>query len=178
MGVGVKKRATPSTARITEATVSYNIYCNFTNYGSALQTWALHQAIKKVAGDMIDPVLVDYCPEILADKDPLNPFANMWDKDEESRRMCELTMPAIRENYYKFDRFYHERFTRTSKRYTAQNFNGICKDEEISGFVCGSDTIFCPDEFGFDDGYYANYECIFSFSLPSTFLPFSLGKYS
>lgn len=46
-------------------TVSYNIYCNFTNYGSALQTWALHQAIKKVAGDMIDPVLVDYCPEIL-----------------------------------------------------------------------------------------------------------------
>ena len=141
-------------------TVSYNIYCNFTNYGSALQTWALHQAIKKVAGDMIDPVLVDYCPEILADKDPLNPFANMWDKDEESRRMCELTMPAIRENYYKFDRFYHERFTRTSKRYTAQNFNGICKDEEISGFVCGSDTIFCPDEFGFDDGYYANYECM------------------
>ena len=141
-------------------TVSYNIYCNFTNYGSALQTWALHQAIKKVAGDMIDPVLVDYCPEILADKDPLNPFANMWDKDEESRRMCELTMPANRENYYKFDRFYNERFTRTSKRYTAQNFNGICKDEEISGFVCGSDTIFCPDEFGFDDGYYANYECM------------------
>lgn len=27
----------------------------------------------------------------------MNPFANMWDKDEESRRMCELTMPAIRE---------------------------------------------------------------------------------
>lgn len=141
-------------------TVSYNIYCNFTNYGSALQTWALHQAIKKVAGDMIEPVLVDYCPKVLADKDPLNPFANMWDKDEESRRMCELTMPAIRENYYKFDRFYHERFTRTCKKYTAQNFNEICKDEGISGFVCGSDTIFCPDEFGIDDGYYANYECM------------------
>ena len=69
-------------------------------------------------------------------------------------------MPAIRENYYKFDRFYHERFTRTSKKYTAQNFNEICKDEDISGFVCGSDTIFCPDEFGIDDGYYANYECM------------------
>lgn len=65
-------------------TISYNIYCNFTNYGSALQTWALHQAIKKVTGDMIKSVLVDYCPEILVDKDPLNPFANMWDKDEES----------------------------------------------------------------------------------------------
>lgn len=53
-------------------TVSYNIYCNFTNYGSALQTWALHQAIKKVAGDMIDPVLVDYCPEIFSFKPEYN----------------------------------------------------------------------------------------------------------
>ena len=97
--------------------VSYNIYCNFTNYGSALQSWALCQSIKKIAGNIVEPVLVDYCPEILADKDPLNPFANMWDKDEESRRMCELTLPAIRENYYKFDRFYHERFTRSSKKY-------------------------------------------------------------
>lgn len=107
------------------------------------------------------PVLVDYCPEILADKDPLNPFANMWDKDEESRKMCELTLPAIQENYYKFDKFYHKRFERTCKKYTAQNFNDISTDENITGFVCGSDTIFCIDEFGgFDDGYFANYDCM------------------
>ena len=105
--------------------VSYNIYCNFTNYGSALQSWALCQSIKKIAGKRVEPVLVDYCPEILADKDPLNPFANMWDKDEESRKMCELTLPAIQENYYKFDKFYHKRFERTCKKYTAQNFNAI-----------------------------------------------------
>ena len=139
-------------------TVSYNIYCNFTNYGSALQTWALHQAIKKVLGNYIEPILVDYCPKSLADKDPLNPFENMWDKDKVSRKMCELSMPAIRENFYKFERFYNEHFVRTSKKYTAQNFNDISVDEDISGFVCGSDTIFCPDEFGIDDGYYANYE--------------------
>ena len=101
--------------------VSYNIYCNFTNYGSALQSWALCQSIKKIAGNIVEPVLVDYCPEILADKDPLNPVANMWDKDEESRKMCELTLPAIKENYYKFDKFYHKRFERTCKKYTAQN---------------------------------------------------------
>jgi hypothetical protein len=136
-------------------TVSYNIYCNFTNYGSALQTWALHQAIKKIDG--FQPVLVDYCPDILADKDPLNPFSNMWDKDEESRRMCELTMPAIRENYLKFEKFYSERFDRTSQKYTSCNFVEISK-EKIDGFVCGSDTIFCPDEFGVDDGYFANYD--------------------
>ena len=74
--------------------ISYNIYGNFTNYGSALQSWALHQAIKRI-GDY-QPVLVDYCPDVLMDKDPLNPFKNMWDQDQESKRMCELTMPAIR----------------------------------------------------------------------------------
>ena len=135
-------------------TISYNIYCNFTNYGSALQTWALHQAIKKLGHA---PVLADYCPDILADKDPLNPFANMWDQDAESKRMCELTLPAIRENYVKFDRFYRDRFTRTSQKYTSENFNEILSAEKLDGFVCGSDTIFCPDEFGMDDGYYANY---------------------
>lgn len=134
-------------------TVSYNIYANFTNYGSALQTWALHQAIKEVGSI---PVLVDYCPDILADKDPLNPFGNMWDKDKESKLMVELTMPAIRSNFEKFDRFYHEKFMRTSQKYTSSNFVQITK-EGLDGFVCGSDTIFCPDEFGFDDGYFANY---------------------
>lgn len=138
-------------------TISYNIYCNFTNYGSALQTWALHQAIKKLG---YQPVLVDYCPDVLADKDPLNPFRNMWDQDEESRRMCELTMPAIRVNYEKFDRFYRERFNRTGQKYTSSNFDDVVKNEALDGFVCGSDTIFCPDEFGFDDGYYANYSCM------------------
>lgn len=139
-------------------TISYNIYCNFTNYGSALQTWALHQAVKKQG---YAPVLVDYCPDILTNKDPLNPFGNMWDKDEESKRMVELTMPAIRENYEKFDRFYHERFIRTKMKYTSKNFENIISEERLDGFVCGSDTIFCIEEFkGFDDGYFANYNCM------------------
>lgn len=139
-------------------TISYNIYCNFTNYGSALQTWALHQAIKKIGHK---PILIDYCPDILADKDPLNPFPHMWDQDEVSRRNCELTLPAIRENYYKFDRFYHECFDKTQKKYTSKNFNEIVNDEKLDGFVCGSDTIFCILEFhGFDDGYFANYDCM------------------
>ena len=141
-------------------TVSYNIYCNFTNYGSALQTWALHQAIKKIDSGNYKPVLVDYCPDVLMDKDPLNPFENMWDKDEESQRMCRLTLSAIRENFFKFDIFYHDRFDRTAKKYTSENFNDIIKDEELDGFICGSDTIFCTDEFGFDDGYYAEFNCM------------------
>ena len=136
-------------------TVSYNIYCNFTNYGSALQTWALHQAMKKLGAH---PILVDYCPDILADKDPLNPYKNMWDKDDESKRMVELTLPSIRVNFEKFDWFYHDRFERTKNAYTSANFELVM--DEVDAFVCGSDTIFCPDEFGFDDGYYANYPCM------------------
>jgi len=138
--------------------VSYNIYCNFTNYGSALQSWALSQVIHRLG---YNAKLIDYCPEVLKEADPLNPFKLMWDKDEESRRMCELTMPAIRENFEKFERFYHERFNKTSKKYTAANFDDVVTDEQIDGFVCGSDTIFCIDEFkGFDDGYFANYPCM------------------
>ncbi len=139
------------------AVVSYNIHCNFTNYGSALQSWALKETINKLG---YHAKLVDYCPEILKDKDPLDPFKNMWDKDEESIKMCELSMPAIRENYYKFEKFYTNEFDRTKKVYTKDNFNDIVNDEQIDIFVCGSDTIFCVDEFGIDDGYYANYECM------------------
>ena len=135
--------------------VSYNIYCNFTNYGSALQSWALNQAVNNLG---YHAKLVDYCPNILADKHPLNPFLNMWDKDEESIRMCQLSMPAIEINYEKFNRFYNERFDKTKGKYTSENFNEITS--EVDSFVCGSDTIFCPDEFGIDDGYYANYDCM------------------
>lgn len=133
--------------------VSYNIYGNFTNYGSALQSWALHQAVKAIPG--FSPVLVDYCPETLKDMNPLQPMTKMW--DAESRRMCELSLPDIRENYRKFECFYTERFERTKKKYTAANFDSVVSDERLDGFLCGSDTIFCMDEFGFDDGYYANF---------------------
>lgn len=134
--------------------ISYNIYCNFTNYGSTLQSWALNQAIKNTG---YTPVLVDYCPDVLSDKSPLHPYNNMWDQDPESKKMVSLTMPAIEKNYLKFEKFYRERFTKTSQKYTSRNFNEIAK-EYLDGFVCGSDTIFCIDEFnGFDDGFYANY---------------------
>ena len=140
--------------------VSYNIHCNFTNYGSALQSWALFKIINKLGKDKFQAKLIDYCPDILKDKDPLNPFENMWDKDEESRKMCELSLPAIRVNYKKFNLFYNNKFLKTKNTYYSDNFCNVISDESIDGFVCGSDTIFCIDEFGFDDGYYANYECM------------------
>ena len=139
--------------------VSYNKYANFTNYGSALQSWALNTVINKVGESMgWRAMFVDYCPDILAKLDPLNPFKNMWDQDVEARKRVEFSMPAIRENYEKFMNFYDKRFLHTKEKYTSQNFNTICERENIDGFVCGSDTIFCYKEFGFDDGYFANYD--------------------
>lgn len=53
--------------------VSYNMYCNFTNYGSALQSWALCQTINRMGNGKWKSVLIDYCPDVLLDKDPLDP---------------------------------------------------------------------------------------------------------
>ena len=142
--------------------VSYNINCNFTNYGSALQSWALSQMIDKVGAGMgVQSILVDYCPSVLEDCDILNPFKRMWDTDEESRRMVELTMPAIKVNYKKFEQFYTNQFRRTKKKYHDNDFDNVVVDENLIGFVCGSDTIFCINEFkGFVEGYYANFDCM------------------
>ena len=142
--------------------VSYNINCNFTNYGSALQTWALSRAIDRIGVELgIQSKLIDYCPRVLEDSDCLNPTKKMWDTDVEARRQVEMMIPAIRENYEKFESFYTRRFRRTRKKYTDNNFNDVVNDEEISGFVCGSDTIFCINEFnGFVEGYFANFDCM------------------
>lgn len=141
--------------------VSYNKYANYTNYGSALQSWALNTVVNRIGkGIGCRAMFIDYCPDCLADMDPLNPFKKSWDQDEHMKRMIEMTMPAIHENYKKFMEFYDKRFFHTSMKYTPENFNDIVKNEGVDGFICGSDTIFCHHEFGFDDGYFANYECM------------------
>ena len=142
--------------------VSYNINCNFTNYGSALQSWALSQMIDRIGADYgLCSKLIDYCPKVLEDSDCLNPIKKMWDTDMETRRQVEMMMPAIHENYRKFEDFYTHQFRRTKRKYRDDNFNEVTDDEKISGFVCGSDTIFCINEFkGFVEGYFANFDCM------------------
>ena len=130
-----------------------SLHCNFTNYGTVLQAWALQQALKKC--EDVEPVLVDYCPNTMADKDPLAPMKNMWDTDSESRRQCELSLPAIRENFQKIYDFYHNRMEITEMGYDANNFDEIEK-EGINKFIIGSDSIFDIDEFGLDEVYFAN----------------------
>lgn len=138
--------------------VSYNMHGNFTNYGSALQTYALHHAIDRLDPGNIQSIVIDYCPDILLDKDVLNPIANMWDTDDASRERCRLSMPAIRKNYKKFKSFYRNKYRLSKHNYTSANFNDSLLQEKLNGYVCGSDTIFAVPEFGFDNGFYANYD--------------------
>ena len=141
--------------------VSYNIYCNFTNYGSALQSYALQRAVDDLGEGRWESLVVDYCPDILRDKDPKDPIAHMWDTDEALREQCRLSLPAIRKNADRFDDFYRGRLRKTQGAYTKENFAEIVGREGLDGFICGSDTIFCVDEFGgFEDGYYAQYPCM------------------
>ena len=142
--------------------VSYNINCNFTNYGSALQSWALSQMVDRIGSEFgLQSKLIDYCPKVLEDSNCLNPTLKMWDTDPASRRQVEIMMPAIRANYRKFEEFYTRRFRRTKKKYTDEDFDDVVEDEGIEGFICGSDTIFCINEFkGFVDGYFANFTCM------------------
>lgn len=141
--------------------VSYNLHCNFTNYGSALQQYALHHVVNNLQGMDVHSVVIDYCPDVLLDKDVLNPFKNMWDEEEEVRRNAKLSMPAIQENWVKFQNFFEKQYDLSKEKYTSKNFNDSLRDENLDGYICGSDTIWCTLEFkGFDDGYFGNYSAM------------------
>jgi len=137
--------------------LSCNKYCNFTNYGSALQTYALQTAVDRIGGGEYEAVIMDYCPDTMLDKDILNPFKYMWDKDEESVRMCEMTMEPIRINNDKFNRFYDTILHFSANKYTSLNINESRAKEALSGYIVGSDTVFCLEEFNLDNGYFANF---------------------
>ena len=130
-----------------------SLHCNFTNYGTVLQAWAMQQTLNKFK--WIEPVLVDYCPKAMKGKDPLDPMKNMWDTNHEARSLCEQSLPAIRENYRKICDFYHQKMEISQKEYDVTNFDDI-KKEGIDRFLIGSDSIFDIDEFGLDDVFFAN----------------------
>ncbi len=141
--------------------ISYNKYGNFTNYGSALQTWALSKVVDKLGKGRYSSVIVDYCPKSHIGCSILNPLSLMWDQDAESQQECKLSLPAIQTNKDKFDAFFAHELKWTKDKYTYINFDKDIENEHLQGFICGSDTIFCIDETkGFDDGFYGNFRAM------------------
>ena len=113
----------------------------------------MQQALRKI--NDVNPILVNYCPVSMKDKDPLDPMKNMWDKNGEARKLCEMSLPAIRENYKKICDFYHQKMVMTRYEYDVDNFDNIHK-EGITNFLIGSDSIFDIQEFGLDRVYFAD----------------------
>lgn len=132
-----------------------SLYCNFTNYGTVLQAWALSKAIACLSNEY-EPVLINYCPESMMDKDPLDPMKNMWDTDYETRLMCELSLPAIKVNFEKIKKFYYEKMQLSDHYYTSEDIDRVA-EEGIFKFICGSDSIWDITEFGMDRAFFADY---------------------
>lgn len=139
------------------ALVSCNRYVNFTNYGSALQTYALRWAVNNLFPDT-EAIALNYCPDSMKEMNPLNPFKHMWDQDEASRNRIERNSLAIHENYRKFEEFYNTQCAMSETKYTAVNFDDSLDQEDLTGYICGSDTIWNTDEFGIDPGYFGCFE--------------------
>lgn len=140
-----------------------SLHCNFTNYGTVLQAWALNKSINRIltkekqrSNGNQDVILIDYCPDSMIGKNPLSPFENMWDLDEESRKQAQATLPAIKDNLIKIKDFYKKQFCLSQNTYTSQNFEQIKNREGIDKFVIGSDSIWDIEEFGIDDVFFAN----------------------
>lgn len=140
-----------------------SLHCNFTNYGTVLQAWALNKSINRIltkgkqrSNGNQDVILIDYCPDSMIGKNPLSPFENMWDLDEESRKQAQATLPAIKDNLIKINDFYKKQFCLSQNTYTSQNFEQIKNREGIDKFVIGSDSIWDIEEFGIDNVFFAN----------------------
>ncbi len=139
--------------------VSYNLHYNYSNYGSILQTYALQEAIKTSLN--LEPVIIDYCPDLFRNSEPSNPLAIIKDKDSDLYRACEFLAEDIRENERKIRKFIREYYHYTSVTYYGENFNNTLNDENLSGYVCGSDAIWSYEYFKtFDDAFYGNHECM------------------
>lgn len=141
-----------------------SLHCNFTNYGTVLQAWALQKSIKSILSSKelsktksaIGITLVNYCPDSMIRMNPLAPFENMWDLDNDSREQARLTFPSIKANLEKIEKFYDTQFNLTKNVYNGKNFNEIKDIEQIDKFIVGSDSIWDIDEFGVDDVFFAN----------------------
>lgn len=139
--------------------VSYNMHYNYSNYGSILQTYALQEIIRKKMG--IESVVIDYCPELFRNSNPKNPLDFIQNRKSEFYKACEILLNDIEQNEMKIRRFLSERYNCSSKTYYKENFQKTLEDEQLVGYVCGSDAIWSYDYFQtFDDAFYGNYRCM------------------
>ena len=138
--------------------VSYNIHGNFTNYGSVLQSFAMQKAIERYFHKYAEAVVLDYWPKAIIGRDQLDPLKCITDASEEFKGMVKDSMPAIIENYNKIQKFIAEHYNLSRSAYDYRNFDRSKLDEQLDGYIVGSDAIWMTDFFGEDDGFWGNFD--------------------
>jgi polysaccharide pyruvyl transferase WcaK-like protein len=142
--------------------VSYNIHGNYTNYGSVLQSYALQTAINSMLSDTAFVKIINYIPEKIIGKDPLNPLKSESNPSNEFIQMVKESMPAIIENYEKINSFIKQHYLMSNKTYSSLNFDETLKDEKLDGYIVGSDAIWMVDFFGWDRGFWGDFKSMVS----------------
>lgn len=137
--------------------VSYNIHGNYTNYGSVLQSYALQKALNQRYSSLIETCVINYCPEAIIGKNPLDPLQSEPNPSNEFRDMINRSMPAIIENYEKINGFVEKNYKLSNGVYTKDNFADSFRNEELDGYIIGSDAIWMVDFFGFDKAFWGDY---------------------
>ncbi len=140
--------------------VSYNIHGNYTNYGSVLQSYALQTALKKKYREKLDIEIINYIPEAIEGKNPLAPLEAEKNISDEFRNMVSASMPAIKENFHKISDFVESQYSMSKKIYTKDNFESSYFDENLDGYIVGSDAIWMIDFFGEDKGFWGDFSAM------------------
>lgn len=138
--------------------VSYNIHYKYSNYGSVLQSYALQEALKLYTE--CTPLVIDYCPDNFLECDPLNPL-NITEDIEQAYAQQHIDLKAIAENEEKIRHFIAARYHLSNGKYTSDTFNDSLQQENLNGYLCGSDAIWSIEYFKhFDKAFYGDHPCM------------------
>lgn len=138
--------------------VSYNIHYKYSNYGSILQSYALQETLKSYTD--CTPLILDYCPDNFLECDPLNPL-NMADHIEQAYAQQQIDLKTIAENEQKIRHFIAANYNLSNRQYTSDTFNDSLQQEELDGYLCGSDAIWSIEYFKhFDKAFYGDHPCM------------------
>jgi hypothetical protein len=134
--------------------VSYNFYGGYVNYGAVLQSFAL----QKILDDLSVPnIIVDYMSENYRNINMGIPVGYMLKEGNGALARWLINARSMLAVDKKFKSFIKTHCRKTEKTYTKDNFNELA----YSTYICGSDTIWnIRESNGFDDGFWANYDCM------------------
>lgn len=142
--------------------VSFNIYSNHLNYGTALHSWAFQQYLKK---QDTPSIILNYIPRNLEYYSMKYPILNDWHFWHPIRFIKMLLNWSVGfssniRKYNKFQHFFDTQYVKTTFAYNNKQLQKMHDIEEhnIGKWVCESDVIWKVSKVGsFDDIFFLNF---------------------